>query len=196
VVGRSLALGSWFAWMAGTICTACTIGCTPEAEQPEPPEVPEIEYCDAVRDWDPAWSAFEDEVLVLLNEQRAAGAMCGDDVFDPAEPLRMDPALRCAARKHALDMGEQDYFSNLDLDGLDFHARAEAAGYAGTAIEQNIGAAHSTPEQLVKAVMGHIELCTHVMTPEADELGMGYLEFEGASYPSYWAQTFGQAQAP
>jgi uncharacterized protein YkwD len=189
VVGRSLALGSWLAWMAGTIC----IGCTPEAEQPEPPEVPEVEYCDAVRDWDPAWSAFEDEVLVQLNEQRAAGAMCGDEVFDPAEPLRMDPALRCAARKHALDMGEQDYFSNLDPDTLDFHASAEAAGYAGAALEQNIGAAHSTPEQLVKAVMGHIELCTHVMTPQADELGMGYLEFEGASYPSYWAQTFGQA---
>jgi uncharacterized protein YkwD len=189
VAGRSLVLGSWLAWMAGTICMACT----PDEEPEPPPEVPEAEYCDAVRDWDPAWSAFEDEVLVQLNEHRAAGATCGDLALDPAEPLRMDPALRCAARRHALDMGEQDYFSNVDPEMLDFHARAEAAGYAGTALEQNIGASHSTPEQLVTAVMGHTELCMHVMTPEADEIGVGYLEFEGASFPSYWAQVFGQA---
>jgi uncharacterized protein YkwD len=189
VAGRSLVLGSSLAWMAGMICMACA----PEEEPPKPPEVPEVEYCDAVRDWDPAWSAFEDEVLVQLNEQRAAGAMCGDEAFDPAEPLRMDPALRCAARKHALDMGEQDYFSNLDPEDVDFFARAAAAGYAGLAVEQNIGASHSTPEQLVEAVMDHSELCTHVMTPDADEFGMGYLEYEGATYPSYWAQTFGQS---
>lgn len=181
-------LGSWLAWMAGAICMACVAD-----EEPELPEVPEVQYCDAVRDWDPAWSAFEDEVLVLLNERRAEGAMCGDEVLDPAGPLRMDPALRCAARKHALDMGEQDYFSNIDPDELDFHARAEAAGYAGMALEQNIGASHSTPEQLVTAIMDHVDLCVHVMTAEADELGMGYLEFEGASYPSYWSQVFGQA---
>lgn len=169
------------------------MACTPDDEEPKPPEVPEVEYCDAVRDWDPAWSAFEDEVLVLLNEQRAAGVTCGEEAFDPAEPLRMDPALRCSARKHALDMAEQDYFSNLDAEDLDFHARAEAAGYAGMALEQNIGAEHSTPEQLVTAVMHHTELCVHVMTPEADEFGMGYLEYEGASYPTYWTQVFGQS---
>jgi uncharacterized protein YkwD len=191
VAGRSLVLGSWLAWMAGAICMACT-ACTPD-EEPDPPEVPAVEYCDAVRDWDPAWSAFEDEVLVRLNEHRAAGATCNDQAFDPAEPLRMDPALRCAARKHALDMAEQDYFSNLDTDDLDFHARADAAGYTGTALEQNIGATHSTPEQLVEAVIQHSELCIHVMTPEADELGMGYLVYEGATYPNYWVQMFGQA---
>lgn len=183
-------LTSWLAWMAGAICIACA---PDEEPEPEPPEVPELEYCDAVRDWDPAWSAFEDEVLVRLNEQRAAGATCDDQVFEPGEPLRMDPALRCAARKHALDMAEQDYFSNLDDEKLDFHARADAAGYAGTAIEQNIGAAHSTPEQLVTAVMDHTELCMHVMTPEVDEVGVGYLVYEGATYPNYWAQVFGQS---
>jgi uncharacterized protein YkwD len=190
VAGRSLVLGSWLAWMAGAICMACT---PEDEEQPLPPAVPEVEYCDAVRDWDPAWSALEDEVLVRLNEQRAAGAMCGDEAFDPVEPLRMDPALRCAARKHALDMAEQDYFSNLDPDELDFHARADLAGYAGTALEQNIGAAHSTPEQLVASMMDHTELCMHAMAPDADDFGMGFLEYEGATYPSYWAQTFGQA---
>jgi uncharacterized protein YkwD len=185
VAGRSHLL----ALLAGSVICACT----PD-EEPEPPEVPDIEYCDAVREWDPAWSTFEDEVVVLLNERRAAGGMCADESFDPSGPLRMDPALRCSARKHALDMAELDYFSNLDDEELDFHARAELAGYEGTALDQNIGASHSTPEQLVTAVMGSTELCEHVLAPDADEIGMGYLEYEGSEYPNYWTQVFGQAQ--
>jgi uncharacterized protein YkwD len=169
------------------------LSCTPDEPPPEP-EVPDIEYCDAVRDWDGAWSSFEEEVVALLNERRADGAVCSADAkFGPAEPMRMNPALRCAARKHALDMAEQDYFSNLDPDKLDFRTRTELAEYEGTPIDQNIGAAQATPEQLVTAVMGSVELCIHVMAPEVDEIGMGYLEFEGASYPSYWTQVFGTA---
>jgi uncharacterized protein YkwD len=188
VPGRSPLLALSFGSMVWGL-----FSCTPDDDEPPPPEVPDIEYCDAVREWEPAWSTFEDEVVVLLNERRAAGAMCADQLFEPAEPLRMDPALRCAARKHALDMGAQDYVSNIDPEDVDFHARAESAGYEGTALDQNIGAGHSTPEQLVTAVMGHAELCIHVMAPDADEIGVGYLEYEGASHPSYWTHVFGQS---
>ena len=173
-------------------CLSC-LACAPD--EPEPPEVPDIAYCDAVRDWEPAWSTFEEQVVELLNERRAEGAVCAKEilVFDPAGPLRMNAALRCASRKHALDMAEQDYFSNVDPDELDFGARAELAEYEGTPLEQNIGAAYSTPEQLVTAVMGNTELCADVMNPNADEIGFGYLEFDGATYPNYWTQTFGES---
>lgn len=172
-------------------------GCTPEQDTPAPPEpeVPELDYCDDVRDWQPEWSAFEDAVLEQLNERRAAGAMCSlDQQFDPAPPLTMNPALRCAARVHALDMAEKDFFSNLDHDSVSFVERAEMAGYAGTPIEQNIGAAHSDPAQLVTAAMGSVDLCIHIMDPRADEVGVGFLEFEGASFPSYWVQVFGASK--
>jgi uncharacterized protein YkwD len=189
-----LALLAGWSWALAALGGAGSVicACTPD-DEPEPPEVPEIEYCDAVRDWDPAWSAYEDEVVLLLNERRAAGGTCADQSFEPSGPLRMDPALRCAARKHALDMAEQDYFSNVDAEQVDFHARAEQAGYVGAALEQNIGAAHSTPEQLVTAVMGSAAPCIAVLTPDADEIGVGFLEFEGAAFPSYWTQVFGQS---
>jgi uncharacterized protein YkwD len=174
------------------LALAC-LSCMPDEPPAPEPEVPDIAYCDDVRDWDPAWSMFEAHVVMLLNEHRAEGAVCAADAqFDPAGPLSMNPALRCAARKHALDMAEQDYISNLDPDELDFRARAEMAEYGGTPLEQNIGAAQSTPEQLVTAAMGNTELCAHIMDPNADEIGMGYLEYEGATYPSYWTQVFGQ----
>lgn len=169
------------------------LACTSEEPEP-PPAVPDIEYCDAVRDWDSASAMFEEQVVVLLNQRRAEGAVCAPGMeFDPAGPLRMNPALRCAARKHALDMAEQDYFSNIDPDDVDFRARAEQAGYEGTPLDQNIGAGHSTPEQMVTAAMGSVELCIHVMAPAADEIGVGYLVYEGASYPNYWVHVFGEA---
>jgi uncharacterized protein YkwD len=166
--------------------------CVPEDEPPPPEVPPDVEYCAPVRDWDPEWSALEAEVLVLINEHRAAGAECGNDSFAPAEPLSMNPALRCAARIHALDMGARDFFSNLDPDGLGVSDRAVAAGYEGTAVSQNIGANHSTAAQLVEATMGSTGLCAHLMDPEAEELGVGFRPASGASYASYWTQVFGK----
>jgi uncharacterized protein YkwD len=178
--------------LAPTLALACTNG----PDEPPVPEVPpDVAYCDDVREWDDSWTAIEDEVVVLLNERRAAGAACTKDlVFEPADPLTMNPSLRCAARHHARDMGEQDFFSNLDPDELDFTDRAESAGYTGTPLEQNIGAGQSSAERIVDAVMGSIELCAHVMNPEADEVGVGFLEFEGASFPRYWTQVFGRSE--
>ncbi|KIG12420.1 putative transmembrane protein [Enhygromyxa salina] len=166
--------------------------CTGNQED-EPPEVPaDVEYCDAVSDWDPALSQLEAEVLVLVNEQRAAGAMCGNDSFEPAQPLTMDPALRCAARRHAVDMGEQDYFSNLDPEGLTFADRAGMAEYEGTARGQTIGARQSVADQVVTAIMGSTGLCAQVMDPLANEIGIGHAPDTDAKYVRYWAQVFGE----
>ena len=87
MVGRSPSRRDLLALLAGSVICACT----PD-EQPEPPEVPDIEYCDAVRDWEPAWSAYEDEVVRLLNERRAVGGKCADQTFDPSGMIRRSTA--------------------------------------------------------------------------------------------------------
>lgn len=178
--------------LAPIFALTLALACTPDDERPPPEVPPDIAYCDDVRDWADAHTAIEDEVVALLNERRAAGAACSMDlVFEPAGPLTMHPSLRCAARHHARDMGEQDYFSNLDGDDVDFIARAESAGYDGTPLEQNIGAGQSSAERIVDAVMGSVELCAHAMDPDANEVGVGFTEIEGASFPRYWTQVFG-----
>ena len=77
--------------------------------------VADLAACEVVSDWDPEWVQFEDEVLLLTNEERAKGADCGSGgSFQPAGPLAADSVLRCAARLHSLDMYERDFF---DLSG-------------------------------------------------------------------------------
>ncbi|PRQ06900.1 Cysteine-rich secretory protein family protein [Enhygromyxa salina] len=174
------------------IC-AGTGACTGTQADPEQPEVPaDVEYCASVSAWDPALAQLEDQVLVAVNERRAAGAMCGPDSFEPAQPLTMDPALRCAARRHAVDMGAQDYFSNLDPDGLTFADRADLAEYDGAALSQNIGARQTTAEQVVTAIMGSNGLCAQLMDPAANEIGIGHAPDTDAKYVRYWAQVFGE----
>jgi uncharacterized protein YkwD len=191
-VVRSLVVsGSRSSLLALLIC-AGICACTGDDEAPEPPEVPaDVEYCASVRDWDPALALLEAQVLVLVNERRAEGATCGNDSFAPAEPLIMDSALRCAARKHAADMGEQEFFSNLDPDGLGYADRAAMAEYDGTALNQNIGGGQSTAEQVVAAIMGSSGLCAHLMDPLATEIGIGHGPDTEAKYVRYWAQVFG-----
>ena len=183
----NLAIG--VALLAGAV-----VGCADD-EDPPAPEVPASEYCAAVDGWDPKLAAFELEVLAEINAAREAGATCGaDEVFEPAPALRMDPALRCAARVHALDMATRDDVDNLDPEGLRYSDRAELAGYAGTARAQNIGAAQQDPEQLITAVLGSAGLCRTLMDPDADEIGVGHVLADEAEYPSYWVQVYGMAE--
>lgn len=173
--------------IGGLAICACT-----EDTPPDPPDVPaDVEYCAPVREWDPARAELEEQVLVLLNEIRAQGTTCGEDSFEPAEPLTMDPALRCAARRHALDMGELDFFSNLDPDGLGFAERAALAEYDATPLFQLIGARQSTAEQVVEAIMGSLGPCARVMDPAATEVGIGHGPDTQSKYVRYWAQVFG-----
>ena len=177
----------------GLLTLLALAACTPEATPG--PEVPAIAYCDGVREWDAQHGALEEEVLVLVNERRAEGAICGsDEEFPPAPELQMDPALRCAARVHALDMGAQDYFNNLDPEGVDYSERAQRAGYAGNAVGQIIGSTHREADQLVTALMGSTGLCRTLMDPEARAFGMGYAPASEAEYPYYWTQVYGDRE--
>ena len=69
-------------------------------------DLPEKAYGSAVADWDDTWMSFDEEVLTLMNQRRAAGANCVETgTFDPAGPLTRNPTLRWAARKHPRDAG-------------------------------------------------------------------------------------------
>ena len=170
---------------------ALLCGCRDQSE-PEPPEVPAIAWCEEVADWDPEWAAFELEVVTLVNEHRVAGASCENESFEAVAPVVMNPALRCAARKHALDMSIRDYFSGIDPDGVEFEQRAEFAEYEGVAIAQNIAGGQSTPAEVVQGWMASKGHCVNIMRPDATEIGLGYVPAEGVMWSSYWTQVFGR----
>jgi len=150
------------------------------------PEVPSNAYCDPVADWLDASRAFEEEVLVLVNQRRSEEATCGTyGSFAPAGPLTFDPALRCAARAHSMDMGERDFFSHTNPDGEGPGVRLSYAGYSGFGWGENIAWGYPTPAAVVAGWMSSDGHCANIMRSEWTIIGVGY--YEG----NIWTQTFG-----
>lgn len=155
-------------------------------------------YCHPVKDG-PAWPAplpsWEEEVLALVNEARAAGHDCDSKgAFGPAPPLTMNASLRCAARKHAADMSMRNYFDHVSPDGEDFVARITQAGYGSYAqIGENIagGLDLDTAKAAVDGWLASDGHCANIMNEFYTEFGAGVYEGSG-ELTFYWVQEFGR----
>lgn len=175
-----------------------------EEEDPEDPvgepadgaEVPDNENCADASTWDTEWSEFEQRVLELTNENRAAGAVCGGMQMDSVGPLTMSPELRCAARLHSKDMAEQMYFDHRSQDGRDPGQRIAATGYRAGTWGENIAWGQTSPEQVVGGWMDSPGHCTNIMRGSFTQIGIGLFAGESSgsrwgARPYYWTQAFG-----
>ena len=147
-------------------------------------------YCAPVANWPSEQALLEEEVLRLTNEVRAAGANCGSEgVFGPAPPLTMDPALRCAARRHTRDMIDRDYFDHVSPEGEHPWDRLDAAGYSWRAVGENIASGQREPESVVQGWLRSDGHCANIMSEEFADTGVG-AALDGTS--PHWTQVFGR----
>jgi uncharacterized protein YkwD len=154
-------------------------------------DVPGSAYCDDAADWTQSWATLEDEILTLVNQRRSEGANCGTEgSFNPAPPLTMNPALRCASRNHSKDMAVNDFFSHTNLQNQSPFERMQLAGYSYSAAGENIAAGNATAAATMQQWMSSDGHCANIMNPSFQELGVGY--HPGGSYGHYWTQKFGR----
>ncbi len=171
--------------------TAATTGDTgSDADSP----IWDTPYCHPVKDgpgWPPALRAWEEEVVRLVNEARAAGADCDSQgVFAPTSPLTMNASLRCAARKHSKDMNDRNFFDHVNPDGEDPFERIAMAGYGSFSQQgENIAGGTDSPEATVAGWLASDGHCGNMMSPNYTEIGVGAYEGLG-DWTYYWTQTF------
>lgn len=168
---------------------------TPDAAAPAASDaaVPTSDHCGPTANWDPQWAAYEDEVLRLTNEARAAGASCGSmGTFPAAAPLTMEARLRCSARLYSEEMVRTGAFGHTSVDGTKFNERIANAGYRGRLVGENIAAGYSTPAEVVRGWMKSEGHCKNIMTPGFSQIGVGYYVRSGAL--PHWTQNFGTPQ--
>ncbi|MGB0716207.1 MAG: CAP domain-containing protein [Phycisphaerae bacterium] len=148
--------------------------------------VPAITYCNDVADWPDGWIAFEEEVLVLVNNARSTATDCGSrGTFPAASPLTMEGALTCAARIHSLDMATNNFFDHTNLSGESPGDRVDQTGYSWSTWGENIALGQITPEQVVNAWLDSDGHCANIMNASFTQIGIGYSE------GNYWTQVFG-----
>lgn len=124
-------------------------------------------------------AAFEDRVLVIVNNERAA-AGCG--------PVRADSPLRDLARAHSKDMADRDYFSHNTPEGKTPWDRASAAGVNYLAAE-NIARGQQTPESVMDAWMNSDGHRRNILNCSFTKLGVGVQTGSGGPW---WTQEFGR----
>ena len=159
--------------------------------EPDPAEAchPDLEG------WPASWASLEEQVVELVNDRRAKGADCGSyGTFGPADPVEMDPHLRCAARYHSLWMAEESAFSH-DSPGGDLGddpwERIDSTDFSGQATGENIAAGYSTAAKVVAGWVDSDGHCANLMAPNSRLTGVGYAEGHSA-YGSTWTQNFGR----
>lgn len=139
---------------------------------------------------------FRASLLKLLNEKRAAGAVCGATVFAPgAAALVWNNKLTQSALGHSQDMATRDYFQHNTLNGATWDARITAAGYVWRTAGENIAQGHQSADEVVVAWMGSEGHCRVIMNPAFVDVGAACVaavtrRTNSASVPSmdttYW----------
>ena len=154
------------------VCFACCglvvfymVSCKKDATPPEGRLLPEI----------------KDSVNLL----RSRGCRCGADSMPPAPPLTWNAQLGAAAEAHAKDMYDNNYFSHISPQGSSPIQRAQAVGYTGSYVGENIAKGYATTGDVMTGWRQSEAHCKAMM----DTL---YKEMGAYEYGGYWVQEFGR----
>jgi len=136
--------------------------------------------------------AFEQEVLRLVNQIRLDNGLL---------PMKQVEGLTNAARFHATDMSEENYFSHTGHDRVNgelvescsWSDRIHSYYTDWNLIGENIAAGFATPQSVVDGWMNSPGHKQNILSPNNWETGIGYFQGSG-SYSYYWAQDFGRRQ--
>jgi uncharacterized protein YkwD len=132
---------------------------------------------------------FKQEFLDRINLARSKGCNCGRTYFPPAPPLIWNDDLENAARGHALDMSERNYFSHTSKDGRSMSDRVTEAGYnfkgyKSFIVGENIAQGQMSIPEVMDGWLKSEGHCRNLMNPAFKEVGVSEIDH-------YWVQDFG-----
>ena len=136
------------------------------------------------RDVDASEATIPSDVARLVNEARSQGRSCGSaGWFDPAPPVTLDATLTTVAQAHSVDQAGMGRMTHIGSDGSDLRDRVDAAGYAWTAIGENVAWNYRSAEQVMAGWLASDGHCRNIMNPAYAEIGVGVEAW-------YWTQVF------
>ena len=129
----------------------------------------------------------EQAVIDLTNAERKKAEKDGTSLN--LKPLKMNPKLMEAARKHAENMAAQEKLEHV-LDDKTPSDRAKAAGYKYRALGENIGWNAKGPKEAVAGWMDSEPHRENILKPEYTEIGVAVAKSKTGE--PYWVQVFGK----
>lgn len=153
------------------------LACDSETTDEPAAQWPDTALCEGLEAWPDDSLELESDALARIDTARADGFDCGEaGKLGAAPPLRQHPALECAARFHATDMVEREFFGRLDPDGVDERARVEAAGYTPGVVVQHVAAGPLDAVELVdRTWLPRAAPCADLVSESSTEVGLAFV---------------------
>ncbi|MFN5048472.1 CAP domain-containing protein [Roseateles sp.] len=115
---------------------------------------------------------FQAELLRLVNERRARGAVCGTQSLPAAPALGWKASLAQGAARHSQDMVDKSFFSHTGSDGSSAGQRISAAGYSWSRWGENIAYGYTSSAAVVEGWMKSEGHCRNIMNAAFTEMGL------------------------
>jgi len=129
--------------------------------------------------------ASPSEMLSAVNILRAKGCRCGSKQMPAVPPLQWDNRLAVAARRHARDMSNKDFFDHRGSDGSDVSTRAREAGFQWRQIGENIAFNYPNATAVVQGWQESPPHCKNMMSAGFQQMGAAHVD-------GYWVQAMGK----
>lgn len=120
--------------------------------------------------------SFEQQVVTLVNEQRAANGLA---------PLTLNAALSNVARAKSQDMHDNNYFSHTSPTYGSPFDMMKAAGISYRTAGENIAMGYGTPQAVMNGWMNSPGHRANILNANYTQIGVGYVA-DG----NYWTQEF------
>ncbi len=137
-------------------------------------------------------AGIEAEVLQRVNALRASGAVCGAARFQATGGLAWNAQLLQAAKGHAADMAQKNYFSHTSQDGRTAAQRVTSAGYIWSNVGENIAAGQRSVQEVMtdwEKSPGH---CQNLMNPNFQDVAVACVRNDATAYRLYWTMELGR----
>ncbi|MFT4194899.1 CAP domain-containing protein [Ottowia sp.] len=132
------------------------------------------------------------DLLAAINAVRAQARSCGSTAMPAASALSWNSALASAAAGHSADMAANNFFDHVGTGGSTLTSRVNAAGYAWSALAENIAAGNSTAAATVSQWVASPSHCQAMMSATYVHVGGSCMYNASATYRYYWTIDLGR----
>lgn len=135
-------------------------------------------------------ASVDRRLLELVNAARAQARRCGTRELAAARPVRWSASLERAAAAHARDMAAHATMSHAGSDGSTPAQRVARAGYAWSAVAENVAAGQRDAAGVVRSWLESPGHCTNLMGAQYTEMAAAFATNPDSDAGIYWAQVF------
>lgn len=136
---------------------------------------------------------FAQLALAAINEARAAGQQCGEDIYPSAPAVLWNDRIAYAALLESQWMQTANDFGHAWPDGTRVGDRLTMANYQWQHADENIAAGFGTLSAAIQAWIDSPPHCRALMRQDVSETGLAVVPGQpGNTYSAYWTMVLAE----